>query len=1152
MISKEDLEQRLEDLGWTLYKLAKQFSEMRAVDGEVSPATRYHSAIGKAMENPAKSRLETIEGIVQALNGELTIVWEPGRVVTMRLDDEQMAALEERAKTDGTTVYKVAEQLLQLALSGALVQKPKKLTDLVIAEETKIYRSFHPLIASAYSAVHQWLVTRPEAEGYKELDYSQDLWRSLEQTDLKSTAFQYYTLFPRHYFETTHVLENVINSTRLLNGLKYNRRICIVDIGCAMGAASAAFIERIITLQKDESISNPIEIVFLGIDPNIYGITLYSKLMQEIKTNIGHLNINLEFQPICERFPKAVITAMRYLQKKRQEWEQPFLSNLFLIQLDVVSYPNQDKLLRREKYEKLKELGLEPDLLLDTDEEFWQEEALGYKQLLEEVPVDHLHIMILGTKFMERHLQKISNINDLSHGIEEISKAFNRVVGNNHRVFVVLKGKQQVHFENPVDSYWKEQAEMNYSSNFYATFHTINSREVEDDKDWNQLISQENLELAWVRARKNLLDESLYDEIESRLFEYNLQQNIHILQNKLLFYADNLNLSSQEIPFNFVKGSVATRPKQLSRLEQEILATAIIQTVGKKTGRKFSSYRIQTDSDATATEYLYENWLELYKSFKKQVKKSAEEYPDGAVIRTDIKSYYTKVVQEQLLDITKRELKIISERIYWLLGKIYAKNLHGHEAAIGIRQGTITSGFYANLYLSEVDDKFNNDKKLRVKFHRYVDDMIIIVPSASYINEVESTLKYELKKLNLELNKDKTEHYDNISDFKKTLIDDDDLEKLNEEFNKTLYLLWIVNSNYRTEFSFANQNEVLWWHLIKLYQQCLYSLKIYVTENHLSRKIYQSLFQPSISREQELNLPPFPNRGNFSVISNWAKRFEELESAWLDKKNRLKRKIINLFNQSLQELRKVAEELNNTDSSTRKQEKRQMIVQRRRLETRIRFAVNKLSILGFDEVWEEIVNLICGNLFVIRDLLDVVVSLARQGYTDAIKQLKECYQHSEKETSPYMRAVIIEAIRFLPSLDVQDWELIVASATENNSDIERLKATETWLYLGDIAKQFIQDKHIKAVVNALNSQPQPFTRLKKNYILILGMHEEKAIRKIYLSQEENDDYLIGDALKLALEGKVLELFKENEPAVVRQYYSVKRATDGEDKQQRSL
>lgn len=54
-----------------------------------------------------------------------------------------------------------------------------------------------------------------------------------------------------------------------------------------MGAASAALIERILTLQKDENISNTIEIVCLGIDPSIYGITLYSKLMQELKQNLS-------------------------------------------------------------------------------------------------------------------------------------------------------------------------------------------------------------------------------------------------------------------------------------------------------------------------------------------------------------------------------------------------------------------------------------------------------------------------------------------------------------------------------------------------------------------------------------------------------------------------------------------------------------------------------------------------------------------------------------------------------------------------------------------------------------------------------------------------------------------------------------------------
>ena len=183
MIRKEDLEQRLQDLGWTLYKLAKQFSEIRAVGGEVSPATRYHTSIGKAMENPAKSRLETIEGIVQALNGDITIVWDSKRSVTVRLDDKLMEALNERAKNDGFTIVEVAEQLLLQALSKASTQHRKKQTAIALSSSTQVRRTFHPCVASAYTAVHEWLGVRPQTEGYRKLNYSEDLSRSLDQAE---------------------------------------------------------------------------------------------------------------------------------------------------------------------------------------------------------------------------------------------------------------------------------------------------------------------------------------------------------------------------------------------------------------------------------------------------------------------------------------------------------------------------------------------------------------------------------------------------------------------------------------------------------------------------------------------------------------------------------------------------------------------------------------------------------------------------------------------------------------------------------------------------------------------------------------------------------------------------------------------------------
>ncbi|MEM7715796.1 MAG: hypothetical protein AAF349_19845, partial [Cyanobacteria bacterium P01_A01_bin.68] len=366
-------------------------------------------------------------------------------------------------------------------------------------------------------------------------------------------------------------------------------------------------------------------------------------------------------------------------------------------------------------------------------------------------------------------------------------------------------------------------------------------------------------------------------------------------------------------------------------------------------------------------------------------------------------------------------------------------------------------------------------------------------------------------------------------------------------------LLWLTNSEYRTKFNFANtsQNENLWWSLISLYQQCLYSINIHIAKKDLSRRIYRYLFDQKQRQEQELKLPLFPKNNSYSTISNWAKSFEESEKTWLQQKNSLKRQIINLFEESLKELVEVDKKLKLED--IKQEQKRQLNVQRRRMESRIRFSVNKLIILGFDEVWQEIVDLICGDLFVIRNnLLHVVINLAKQGYTDAINQLKECYKDNLNPTSEYLRAVIIEALRFLPSLSIQDWQLIFETATEGKSDIEKLKATETWLYLGDIAKQFVQAEHIQAVVTALNSEPKPFTRLKKNYILILGMHAPDEIDNIENLKEQLDDYLIVDAVNLAQEEKVLELIEQDEPAIIRQYYSLKEQSEGEEKHRHSL
>ncbi|MBD1212406.1 MAG: RNA-directed DNA polymerase, partial [Dolichospermum circinale Clear-D4] len=1056
MIYKEDFEQRLKDLDWTLYKLAKEFAEYRATGGDVSPASRYHSSIGKAIENPGKSRLETIEDIVQVLNGELTILWDAGKVVTIRLEDETLEALKQRSENEGKTINEIAKQLLLQALLGLPAQRSKQVTHLIIGEETKICRSFHPIIASAYSAVHDWLGEIPEAQGYKDFDYAKDILHCLEKADLKSTAFQFYSLFHRYYFQAVHILDNIIESNRLLNRLRYHPRIYLLDVGCVMGAATAAFIEQILTLPKDEITSKKIEIIAVGIDPNIYGYAIYQKLMQELQEKIKPFNITLDFKAINQRLAPAILSTISHLKNKLNDQDTSLksLSNLFIMQLDLASSISQDDIVQKERNKKLKALGLPPEIDTDIEKEFWQDEALSYKRLLEEVPIEKLHLTTIGTKHLEKSLKQIIQVSDINQGINAICTAFDKFIGK-HRISYVMEGRQAVDFENPVSSYWYEQNQINYADQFQAVCQTIKNSELEEDNEWNKLISLENIELAWVKARNNVFNESFYDEVEIRLFENNLDENLQILIDNLVdrLYSDHFLPSNQDIEYKFVKGRSKGRPKQLTRLEEEILAIAILQTIGKNKDFDFSSYQLKAEQ----TEDLYEDYFPKYKKFLEASRESANSYPKGAVLRTDIQSYYVTVIQQQLVDITIKEIGINSLRIEWLLSKILQQNLNnGHEDGIGLKQGTLTSGFYANLYLKAVDDYFTKEAKWKhqLHFHRYVDDIIAVVNNGNAIELLEAELREQLNELGLKLNQDKTEYYHNISDFLPSTELDNGLDKLNEDFNKKiLYPLWIMNYDYRTEFELANSShdDQLWWKLIKIYQQCLYSLGVYVTETRLSRKIYQKLNSEKLNTKKQLQFPSFPTDDNFIIISQWSSKFQELNRTWIYDKNLIKSEVVNLFKESLKEVREITKFFKEKGNSISQQQKREKNIKHRKLQTRIRSCVNKLLILGFDQVWQDIVDLICDpDLFVIRDLLDVIIGLASQGYTDAIKQLWTFYQNSSiatEEPSEYIRAILLESFRFLPILKSEDWELIFNYSTAAKSDIEKLKATETWLYL---------------------------------------------------------------------------------------------------------
>ena len=74
---KYQVEQRLQQLDWTLYKLAKEVSALRATRSGKAPypAVRYHSAITQPLDNLSQSKAETLVEIVEALGGTVQITW---------------------------------------------------------------------------------------------------------------------------------------------------------------------------------------------------------------------------------------------------------------------------------------------------------------------------------------------------------------------------------------------------------------------------------------------------------------------------------------------------------------------------------------------------------------------------------------------------------------------------------------------------------------------------------------------------------------------------------------------------------------------------------------------------------------------------------------------------------------------------------------------------------------------------------------------------------------------------------------------------------------------------------------------------------------------------------------------------------------------
>lgn len=260
---------------------------------------------------------------------------------------------------------------------------------------------------------------------------------------------------------------------------------------------------------------------------------------------------------------------------------------------------------------------------------------------------------------------------------------------------------------------------------------------------YSDICSLTNLFLAWKKARKGKTKKDYIIE-----FEKNLLYNLLKLQEELKF------LTYKPKPLKtFILKDPKIRKISKSDFRDRVVHHAlcnIIEPIFDKTFIYDSCANRKGKGNLKAIERFY--------SFIRKVSRNGkinglfnDNQVKGYCLKADIKHYFQEVNHEILIKIFKR--KIHDENVIWLIEQILANHLVKNK---GMPLGNLTSQFFANVYLSELDYFVKHN--LKAKYYvRYVDDFIVLHSSKSQLEEWKRQINEFLnKELKLELHTEKS------------------------------------------------------------------------------------------------------------------------------------------------------------------------------------------------------------------------------------------------------------------------------------------------------------------------------------------------------------------------------------------------------------
>jgi len=264
---------------------------------------------------------------------------------------------------------------------------------------------------------------------------------------------------------------------------------------------------------------------------------------------------------------------------------------------------------------------------------------------------------------------------------------------------------------------------------------------------YKEIISIGNLILAWRKARKGKTKKDYVKE-----FEQDLIANLFGLHNEL----KNQTYKPKQLK-DFILRDPKTRKISKSTFRDRIVHHALVRIIEPIFDKGFIY-------DSCANRLGKGNLFAIkrFDIFKRKVTKNGKtkgmfnkNQVKGYCLKADIKHYFEEVNHDVLLEIIFRKIK--DEKVIWLIKRILTNfPIGGTKNYKGMPLGNLTSQFFANVYLNELD--YFVKHKLKAKYYiRYVDDFIILHKSKTQLEEWKIKIdKFLLQKLKLELHLDKS------------------------------------------------------------------------------------------------------------------------------------------------------------------------------------------------------------------------------------------------------------------------------------------------------------------------------------------------------------------------------------------------------------